>query len=164
MRRKLTYEDYLRFPDDGRRHEIIDGRHYIHDNYSTYDRAIQRIFKTFLKFDAYMHERILMGPRNHVRSLLGLPGSADWAHLIVRRSSRGVPELVVEVWSEERPPFDVQSYFGSGAQEFWGVDAEREAVEVFRRANDRPVRVDIGQTLATPLLPGFQLRIADLFL
>ena len=26
---KLTYEDYLQFPDDGRRHEIIDGNHYV---------------------------------------------------------------------------------------------------------------------------------------
>ena len=26
---KLTYEDYLQFPDDRRRHEIIDGNHYV---------------------------------------------------------------------------------------------------------------------------------------
>ena len=26
---KLTYDDYLRFPDDGKRHELIDGEHYV---------------------------------------------------------------------------------------------------------------------------------------
>ena len=26
---KLTYDDYLLFPDDGRRHELIDGEHYV---------------------------------------------------------------------------------------------------------------------------------------
>ena len=26
---KFTYEDLLNFPDDGRRHEIIDGEHYV---------------------------------------------------------------------------------------------------------------------------------------
>lgn len=26
---KLTYADYVRFPDDGLRHEIIDGEHYV---------------------------------------------------------------------------------------------------------------------------------------
>ena len=26
---KLTYEDYLGFPDDGKRHELIDGEHYV---------------------------------------------------------------------------------------------------------------------------------------
>lgn len=27
--RKLTYEDYATFPDDGHRHELIDGVHYV---------------------------------------------------------------------------------------------------------------------------------------
>jgi Uma2 family endonuclease len=26
---KLTYDDYVRFPDDGLRHELIDGEHYL---------------------------------------------------------------------------------------------------------------------------------------
>src|SRR5207248_3151374 len=26
---KLTYDDYLLFPDDGNRHELIDGEHYV---------------------------------------------------------------------------------------------------------------------------------------
>ena len=26
---KLTYEDYVLLPDDGKRHEIIDGEHYV---------------------------------------------------------------------------------------------------------------------------------------
>ena len=28
-RRKLTYEDYLRFPEDRQRHEVLDGEHYV---------------------------------------------------------------------------------------------------------------------------------------
>ena len=26
---KLTYDDFLLFPDDGLRHELIDGEHYV---------------------------------------------------------------------------------------------------------------------------------------
>ena len=26
---KFTYEDFLNFPNDGKRHEIIDGEHYV---------------------------------------------------------------------------------------------------------------------------------------
>ncbi len=26
---KLTYRDFLKFPDDGKRHELIDGVHYV---------------------------------------------------------------------------------------------------------------------------------------
>ena len=28
-RRKLTYDDLVKMPDDGKRHEIIDGKHYV---------------------------------------------------------------------------------------------------------------------------------------
>ena len=27
--RRFAYDDFLLFPDDGRRHEIIDGEHYV---------------------------------------------------------------------------------------------------------------------------------------
>ena len=27
--KKLTYADFLLFPDDGQRHELIDGEHYV---------------------------------------------------------------------------------------------------------------------------------------
>jgi hypothetical protein len=26
---KLTYDDFVQFPDDGLRHELIDGEHYV---------------------------------------------------------------------------------------------------------------------------------------
>jgi len=26
---KLTYDDFVQFPDDGQRHELIDGEHYV---------------------------------------------------------------------------------------------------------------------------------------
>ena len=28
-RKKLTYADFVLFPDDGKRHELIDGVHYV---------------------------------------------------------------------------------------------------------------------------------------
>lgn len=28
-RRRLTYDDFLLFPDDGKRHELIDGEHFV---------------------------------------------------------------------------------------------------------------------------------------
>ena len=26
---KLTYDDFVHFPEDGKRHELIDGEHYV---------------------------------------------------------------------------------------------------------------------------------------
>ncbi len=40
--RKLGYHDYLAFPDDGLRHEIIDGAHYVTASPFTYHQTLSR--------------------------------------------------------------------------------------------------------------------------
>jgi hypothetical protein len=40
---KLTYADYLRFPDDGLRHEIIGGEHYVTASPATRHQRISRL-------------------------------------------------------------------------------------------------------------------------
>jgi Uma2 family endonuclease len=40
--RKLTYDDYARIPDDGLRHEIIDGEHCVSPAPSTPHQRISR--------------------------------------------------------------------------------------------------------------------------
>ncbi len=39
---KLTYREYVLFPDDGRRHEIIDGDHYVNPAPGTYHQTLSR--------------------------------------------------------------------------------------------------------------------------
>jgi hypothetical protein len=39
---KLGYREYCCFPDDGRRHEIIDGDHYVNPAPSTYHQTVSR--------------------------------------------------------------------------------------------------------------------------
>lgn len=40
---KLTYDDFLLFPDDKKRHELIDGEHYVtpspHTQHQRHERA-----------------------------------------------------------------------------------------------------------------------------
>ena len=41
---RLTYEDVLLFPDDGRRHELIDGEHYVTPSPNTrHQRLVLRL-------------------------------------------------------------------------------------------------------------------------
>src|SRR5688572_31597036 len=43
--RRLTYEDFVRIPDDGMRHEIIDGVHYVTPSpVLRHQRMVKRIF------------------------------------------------------------------------------------------------------------------------
>ena len=37
---KFTYEDFLHFPDDGKRHEIIDGEHYVTPSPNTIHQTV----------------------------------------------------------------------------------------------------------------------------
>ena len=39
---KLTYEEYRLFPDDGRRHEIIEGEHHVSPSPNTNHRSASR--------------------------------------------------------------------------------------------------------------------------
>ena len=43
---KLTYDDYLLFPEDGRRHELINGEHYVTPSSSLRHQRISRRFAT----------------------------------------------------------------------------------------------------------------------
>jgi Uma2 family endonuclease len=93
---------------------------------------------------------------------------------------RAAPELVVEVLSpgreNERRDREVKLalYARQGVQEYWIVDWQGQAVEVYRRVDDDP-SASSGQALrlvttltgedalTTPLLPGFSCPIARLW-
>jgi Uma2 family endonuclease len=84
----------------------------------------------------------------------------------------GPPELAVEVRSPSTWALDVgpklRIYEAAGARELWLVDLPVSTVLVFRRgddgaASDDGVDVGPGDTLTSPLLPGFALPIDELF-
>jgi len=84
-----------------------------------------------------------------------------------------VPELVVEVRSPSTWRFDVgakkDNYELAGVAELWLVDTEAEVVLVFRRSTPRNARFDlsldlgIDEALTSPLLPGFELAVSEIF-
>ena len=39
---KLTYDEYVLFPDDGNRHELIDGEHYMAPAPGTNHQSVSR--------------------------------------------------------------------------------------------------------------------------
>ena len=48
---KLTYDDFLLFPDDGKRHELIDGVHFVSPSPSTrHQRVLQRMNRFLDRF------------------------------------------------------------------------------------------------------------------
>ena len=85
---------------------------------------------------------------------------------------RGAPELVVEVLSpgaanEHRDRRSkLQLYSRQGVQEYWIVDWRAHTVQVFRRgqgALELVATLGDGDSLTSPLLPGFACPVLDLW-
>ena len=178
---KLTYEDYVLFPEDGKRHELIDGEHYVtpapirkhqavvgnlHGLIWSYlqQRPIGRVFTA--PFDVILSEFDVVEPdllyisREHSQEIETSP----WV--------RGAPDLVVEIGSPSTRKRDEtikrRLYERFGVVEYWVVDPEIDAVKVFRRTNDRYARVaelllENDDVLTTLLLPDLELRLAKIF-
>jgi Uma2 family endonuclease len=84
----------------------------------------------------------------------------------------GPPELAVEVRSPSTWALDIgpklHRYEDAGTRELWLVDLPSSTVLVFRRTGegsgfDDGIDVGPGDTLTSPLLPGFALPIDELF-
>jgi Uma2 family endonuclease len=84
-----------------------------------------------------------------------------------------VPDVVVEIRSPSTWRFDIgvkkASYERHGARELWLVDTAADVVLVFRRSRAQAPRFDVslelgpGETLTSPLLPGFALAVGEIF-
>jgi len=84
-----------------------------------------------------------------------------------------VPDLVVEVRSPSTWRFDIgrkkDDYERHGVSELWLVDTAADVVIVFRRSRPDGPAFDIsldfssGETLTSPLLPGFALAVDEIF-
>jgi Uma2 family endonuclease len=84
-----------------------------------------------------------------------------------------VPDLVVEIRSPGTWRYDVGAkkrvYEGGGLPELWLVDDRSQSVLVYRRTRPHAPTFDVAlelggdDTLGSPLLPGFELALDELF-
>ena len=177
---KFTYEDFLNFPDDGKRHEIIDGEHFVTPSPNTKHQTICMnlavLAGTYLRqhpigaffvalFDVVLSNLDVVEP-----DLLYI--SRERAEVLTDKHVRGAPDLVVEILSPGTRRTDEvtkrKRYERFGVGEYWIVDPELETIKVYRRVEQSFTRVaeltlEQGDVLTTPLLPGFSVRLGEIF-
>jgi Uma2 family endonuclease len=177
---KYTYEDFLNFPDDGKRHEIIDGEHYVTPSPNTKHQVVvgnlHLSIGTFLKHHPV--GAVFLAPFDVVFSDLNVVEPdllyISRAHktVLTEKHVRGTPDLVVEVLSPGTRKTDEVTkrklYERFGVQEYWVVDPELDTVKVYRRTNaafERSAELSAEQNdlLTTPLLPNFSVSHAEIF-
>jgi Uma2 family endonuclease len=179
---RLTYDDFVLFPDDGKRHEIIDGVHYVTPSPNVRHQLLSKRLLVEIELHLRAHPgvgEIFQAPLDVVMSHYDvvepdlLLVAADQPDILTEKNVRGAPALVVEVLSKSTRKRDAQTkrrlFERTGVREYWLVDPELDTVQVFRRGTgDRLARVveltaEDGDTLTSPLLPGFQYLLSELF-
>jgi Uma2 family endonuclease len=178
---RMTYEDYVKLPDDGRRYEIIDGELFV--NAAPVPRH-QRIVRNLLvRLDVYFEEHgggevfaspidVLLEDHSVVQPDLIVVRSERSA-IVGEKNVQGAPNLVIEVLSDGTRRLDEidkrKLYERSGVEEYWIVDPVLELVKVHRRAASgafervAEIGVEGGGMITSPLLPGFAVDVTDVF-
>jgi Uma2 family endonuclease len=176
---KLTYDDLLLLPDDGKRHELIDGEHFVRSAPGVpHQRVLARLaFQLYGFVDEHQLGEVFFAPldvlfsrHDVVEPDLIFVSTARGA-IVETANLQGAPDLLVEVLSPGSHRHDEvrkrNLYERAGIDEYWIVDPEAETVKVFRRDGERFARPQLlsradGDVLATPLLPGLTVPLATL--
>jgi Uma2 family endonuclease len=179
---RLTYEDFVRIPEDGKRHEIIDGVHYVTP--SPNQRHQELVARLHLTLGGYLEDRpdrgrIFLSPFDVVFSFHDIVEpdlvfiAPDQLEILTDKNIQGTPALVIEVLSPSTRKRDQhvkrKLYERMGVREYWLVDPDQNVVTVYRRAADgsfpraASLTTEGHDTLETPLLPGWSVTLSRLF-
>lgn len=143
---KLTYEDYVELPDDGRRYEILDGELEVSPAPTPLHQRVSLNLVVIL--DGYVRPRklgcvyhapidVLLAPTTVVQPDLIFVAAARES-IVTRRAVEGPPDLVVEIlspWSARRDRVAkaaIYARFGIG--HYWLLDPEERTFEVYEAA------------------------------
>ena len=179
---RLTYDDFLLFPDDGKRHEIIDGEHFVTPGPNTRHQVL--VGRLHFAIEQFLRQqrglgRVFLAPFDVVFTrwdvvepdVLFIAG--DQAGILTDKNVQGAPALVIEVLSSGTRQVDEHNkrrlFDRGGVREYWLVDPEFDVVKVFRRKadgsfpRDAELARDGHDVLTTPLMPGLAIPLEDLF-
>ena len=174
---KFTYADYRNTPED-KRYELIDGELIMSPAPRTTHQDAS--LKIVLLLAAFVRKRVLgkifYAPTDVVLSdtdvvqpdILFISNAR--AHIITEDNIRGEPNLVIEILSPSTAARDRTLkralYAKHGVQEYWQVDTDARAIAALtltERGFDGAAVYGEGQTLTSPLLPGFELELDSVF-
>jgi Uma2 family endonuclease len=142
---KLTYREYVLFPNDGNRHEIIDGRHYMNAAPSPRHQYVSR----HIQFQ--LMEQI---EQKGFGQVINAPIDVQFSEcdvvqpdiIVVLKTNRimtpikvkGAPDLAVEILSPSNRKYDKelkrQLYEQAGVPEYWIVDSEEQVIHQLQRS------------------------------
>ncbi len=176
-------ELWAMFPDeDGLRHELIDGEHFVTPAPATRHQLL--VGRLYFEIEQHLRAHpgfgqvflapfdVIFSPHDVVEPDLVLI-AGDQSEILTQKNVQGAPALVIEILSPSTRKVDLQIKLGlfdrGGVREYWIVDPDLNQIHVHRRtaagALALAVNLDTsaGDILATPILPKFRLPLDLLF-
>ena len=173
----LTYEDYLKTPDD-ERYELVHGElSMVPSPNRAHQRVVARLGSRmelfveekglgevyFAPFDVVLSDKDVVQP-----DLLFV--SNERAHVSTPDNIQGAPDMVIEVRSPSTAELDWtvkrELYARHGVKEYWLVDPESMTATVLLLGDHEFEEVSTywkGQTLRSPSLEGFTVNLDEIF-
>lgn len=176
---KLTYDDYVLIADDGLRHEIIDGEHYVNAAPNVrHQRVSANIFLALGPFVRkhglgdvfYSPIDVVFSTHNVVQPDIVFIRKENTGELYGGPFVKVTPDLVVEILSISNRKHDevrkLELYDTFNVPEYWIVDPEEDLVTIYRRGESGLTlveTVDADGKITSPMLPGFSLAARTVF-
>lgn len=174
---KLTYQDYVLLPDDGKRYEILDGDLYVTPSPTARHQEVS--FNLALALGQYVRAqgigKIFTAPLDVVLAddSIAQPDILFIAKErlgIVQDVVHGAPDLLIEILSpgtrERDRTLKRHLYARHGVRELWLVDPEDRTVAIFRLdpSSETPPRIFAERnTLTSDVLPSLCLPLEPIW-
>jgi Uma2 family endonuclease len=172
---RYNYEDYLHFPEDGKRYQIVGGKLFRMPAPVPYHQKVSRniefILHSFVKehdlgevFDAPCD--ILFSDVDIVQPDLFFI-SKEREYIIGDKNIQGAPDLIIEIVSPGSDYLDrklkVELYEKYGVKEYWLVDTDRKEAEVLMltRKGYRSMGA-FNNSFSSPLLK-LEVKLSEVF-
>ena len=172
----MTYNQYVEFPEDGNRYEIIDGTLEMMTPAPSYKHQLIITRMASVIYAPCREEGVfIVSPldvvfsENNVRQPDFIFIRNENMQIITDRAVEGVPDLVGEILSHSTAKNDRKSKFETyqrfGVKEYWIVDPELELLEQFVLVDGKYVLAHVyekGETVKTSLLKCIAVSMDDI--
>ena len=172
---KLTYQDYCRIPEDGQRHEILDGEHRVSPAPSTdHQSVLLRLgSQLYTQVESKGLGRVFIAPTDLHLSEVDIVQPdlmvilESNLHIITPTKVKGVPDLVVEALSPSTASHDRKAkkerYRIAGVPEYWIVDPDEHVVEQYLLEGEAYRLAEFCERKLCPALPGVVIDVDALW-
>lgn len=174
----LTYDEYVLFPEDGRRHEIMQGDHYVSPAPSPFHQTVSRrlLFALMQTLELTGIAWVFNAPIDLILSRTDVVQPdlvllrRERRSLVTARGIEGPPDVVVEILSPHGTDRDERLkhalYARFAIPEYWIVDPDLGRVTLHRLGEAGytiHAVFDRASTLASPAFPELAIALVGVF-